>query len=109
VPPSTILEAYLQAREYFKTNGGAIQDFADETGRVCALGAMNRICAGDPTRRPLGDASYIINQWYEPLVNAAEELYGDGIVEVNDKLGVQQVLDCYDLAIKYLEEKEKGI
>ena len=80
---------------YARTKSGDVcPSRASYAYSFCALGALNSLwCQGE---HYLAEVT---------LIKAAKKLYPNfrGIVEVNDKLGHDDVLKCYDLAIKMLE------
>lgn len=113
------LEALKKAREYFAENGGHRGGYANrETGKVCALGALNYTVNGNAFFEP------VPCEQANPLHQSARELYGDhkyhplwavessitvnvhGIVDVNDYIGFEAALHVYDHAIKTMENEE---
>lgn len=102
----TDLEFLKLARVKFADHGGAYGALVGLTGRVCALGALNSTCTGDPER------------WHEH--NAVEfgldrksgELYGSTmgcISYVNDNHGYDAAMKVYDALIKQWEDDLKEI
>jgi len=105
-----VIELLTRAREIFRERGGAKGHFEDESGRVCALGAL-RTAAGlpnidlalAPTARVGDEYLVAIEHSLEPT---AKRLHGNGnVASVNDTAEDPKsvILSLYDHAIKDLE------
>lgn len=94
-----VKETLEAARKVFVERGGAVGVLMDDQGRVCALGALRIACGTDLNSTP--DAR--LSRYWEPrevLGKAANDLYGSIVVTVNDEIGRDAVLACYDRAIE---------
>lgn len=117
-----LVELLEKARACFVERGGAVGTYKDhDTGRVCAIGALEEVAFGSYRNRlrhlqttPAFAAKCVLNE-------SARLLFGDvlpqptlptsphvhyeiGVATVNDHLGKQAVLDVYDHAIKTVKE-----
>jgi hypothetical protein len=96
--------------EIFRARGGARLTYHDsETNQVCAVGAMHDVSSKlinqgqESTLTIMTDALSVINRIaLENYENAANSILP--IAAVNDLLGKDAVIHCYQLAIK----KAKG-
>jgi hypothetical protein len=94
------LSEYLKsAKDYFEEYGGARGEAVDSQSKVCAIGALIMI-----NRQMKFD--FLYGKSVTVLNNAAIELYGKLIVQVNDHLGIEAVKHCYDYAIKSINTDE---
>lgn len=89
------LQVLESAREYFIRHGGAQGMPTNTRGQVCAGQAVVEIVGYGA----FGDKPFLA------LSDAAYDLFGTSIIQVNDKLGKKAALECYDYAIKQLKEE----
>lgn len=89
------LEILEKAREYFIEHGGAIGEFRNENKKICATEAVIYFI-----RREKIWGMEILSK----LNQSSIELFGRGIIYVNDKIGIQAVIDVYDHCIKNMKE-----
>jgi hypothetical protein len=81
------------------------QDFADtwvcdpNASKFCAIGAAYHVAGVRPTS---DEQTQEIRVAHDTLYGAAHELYGRGIIDVNDNIGHAAVMRCYDAAIAKL-------
>lgn len=71
--------------------------------RFCAVGARLRILASEDNTTQTWTATGVF------LESSAHQKYGSGITYVNDHVGHEAVMKCYDRAIELAQEAEHAV
>lgn len=100
-PERWCTDAYAEMPSLTGGLGEACNPTYSEACKWCAAGAVGKVTDDDD---PLFNTAWRSSSLY-PLEQAAQDLYGRHIEEVNDVLGHEAVMTMFDRAIRIAEEE----